>query len=319
VPISNHSGEYLVWFRAERIRTVTWGGNPFKAVVVGNDPTDLSPRRSFAQWRQLVEGTSAPWSAADRTAARRIGESVADIVLQFRSVRMLIAEDQLSQVRQQVRASTQPVVIVDSSGRILLLNESFEALLRTGHPHLEWIEDLAVCFEHTAETRETFGEILRRKSRWRGQLKLRNHLGESTPLLLRADPVASPSGKTLGFVLLFTNLTERRTAETARKKFQEGIVEGRRATASPLEWTTDMDYGHLLSQVLGNAQLAALEITDGRELTEVPTMLEHLRASVTRSARLLEHLIAHANITRMQEEESQQAAALKPSASRDAS
>ena len=50
VRLSDTPGEYLIWFRPERVRTLTWGGNPFKAVVIGNDPMDLSPRRSFAQW-----------------------------------------------------------------------------------------------------------------------------------------------------------------------------------------------------------------------------------------------------------------------------
>jgi light-regulated signal transduction histidine kinase (bacteriophytochrome) len=48
-PISNSPSDYLMWFRPERIRTVTWAGNPFKAVVIGDDPSELSPRRSFAQ------------------------------------------------------------------------------------------------------------------------------------------------------------------------------------------------------------------------------------------------------------------------------
>ena len=64
-PVSSSPGEYLIWFRAERIRTVTWGGDPFKPVLIGNDPSELSPRRSFAQWHQLVEGTSEPWTPAD--------------------------------------------------------------------------------------------------------------------------------------------------------------------------------------------------------------------------------------------------------------
>ncbi|MFX5253011.1 hypothetical protein ABTD06_19890, partial [Acinetobacter baumannii] len=77
-------------FRPERIRTVTWGGDPLKPFVIGSDPSDLSPRRSFAQWHQVVEGTSEPWTSADISAARMIGQSVADIVLQFRAVRTLI-------------------------------------------------------------------------------------------------------------------------------------------------------------------------------------------------------------------------------------
>jgi light-regulated signal transduction histidine kinase (bacteriophytochrome) len=71
-PVSGTPGEYLIWFRPERIRLVTWGGDPLKPVLVGDDPSQLSPRRSFAQWHQVVEGKCEPWSAADLTAARLI-------------------------------------------------------------------------------------------------------------------------------------------------------------------------------------------------------------------------------------------------------
>ena len=101
-PLSRCASDYLIWFRPERIRTVTWGGNPFKPVVVGNDPADLSPRRSFTQWHQQVEGTSDSWSDADQAAARLIGDAIGDVALQFRSVRMLIARTQLEQVSHQV-------------------------------------------------------------------------------------------------------------------------------------------------------------------------------------------------------------------------
>ncbi|MBV8915330.1 MAG: GAF domain-containing protein, partial [Acetobacteraceae bacterium] len=79
--LSENLGEYLIWVRPERIRTVTWGGDPNKAVVTGDSPNDLSPRRSFAQWHQLVEYTSEPWSEADLLAARLIGDTVKDVIL----------------------------------------------------------------------------------------------------------------------------------------------------------------------------------------------------------------------------------------------
>ena len=41
--VSGEPGEMLLWFRKERVRTVTWGGNPFKPPSVGDDP-----QRAFA-------------------------------------------------------------------------------------------------------------------------------------------------------------------------------------------------------------------------------------------------------------------------------
>jgi light-regulated signal transduction histidine kinase (bacteriophytochrome) len=128
-PLSRSAGDYLIWFRPERVQTITWGGNPFKPVVVGNDPSDLSPRRSFSQWHQQVEGMSDSWSEADQAAARLIGDAIADFALQFRSVRMLIARTQLEQVSQEVRLAEQPLMITDKAGRAILTNGALDQLV----------------------------------------------------------------------------------------------------------------------------------------------------------------------------------------------
>ena len=128
VPISRAPGEYLMWFRPERIRTLTWGGNPFKPVEVGDDPRDLSPRRSFTQWHQLVKDTSDQWSNADLMAAKLIGESLEDLIYQFRAVRMLIAQDQLAEIKREVQSAHQPIIIADDSGHLLFVNDAFYRL-----------------------------------------------------------------------------------------------------------------------------------------------------------------------------------------------
>lgn len=291
--ISNSAGEYLLWFRAERIRTVTWGGDPMKPMVVGSDPSDLSPRRSFAQWHQVVEGTSDPWTEADLTTARLIGDTVSDIILQFRSVRMLIAQDQLEQVSRQVRSSDQPVILADPGGRILLSNESFDRLLWAGHAHVQWLEDLAPFFADPTAVRVSIGELLGERRSWRGEVRLKTSLGVTRPLMVRADPVYSLPGVVLGFVLLFTDLTERKAAEAARRRFQEEIVE-HRIRADRRGSMADLAYRNLLSSIVGNAQLAALEIADRVDVAHMPEMLEAIRASVARTTEVLDHLMVHA-------------------------
>jgi PAS domain-containing protein len=293
-PISGRPGDYLLWFRPERIRFVTWGGNPYKPVDIGDDPKQLSPRRSFAQWHQLVEGTSDPWSEAELAAARLIGESVTDVVLQFRSVRMLIARDQLEQVTRQVRFAEQPVIVADAAGRILLTNESFERLLRAAHPALQWLEDLPLFFADPAEVRRSLRELLRDRRSWRGEVALENDAG-SRPLLVRGDPVFSAVDRVSGYVLLFTDLTERKAAEAARRRFQEEVVGRHRVMNVPLDSRADLVYRNVLGTVVGNAQLAALEITDGVDLSRMPGMLEGVQASVARSAELLARLVWHAS------------------------
>lgn len=294
--VSTSPGEYLLWFRSERVRMVTWGGDPHKPVLIGNSPADLSPRRSFAQWHQLVVGTSEPWTVAELTAARLIGESVADVVLQFRSVRLLIAHDQLSQISRQVHTTAQPVVIIDPEGKLLLSNAAFERMA-PGVGNLGAPTELATCFIEEDDVRRNLLELLQYRRAWRGEVTLRGPTGEPVPLLVRGDPVFSSPDRILGFVLLFTDMTEQKRAEEARRHFQEGILDGPRVGSLRLDSKHDLLYRNLLSSVVGNAQLAALEITDGVDLAQMPQMLDSVRASVSRTARLLEYLVWHASRT----------------------
>jgi light-regulated signal transduction histidine kinase (bacteriophytochrome) len=293
-PVSNSPGDYLLWFRPERIRTITWAGNPFKAVVIGDNPADLSPRRSFAQWHQIVEGTSEPWTPADLTTGRLIGDTMTDVILQFRSVRMLIAQDQLKLVQAQVKQAEQPLIMADAEGRIILVNQGFEALLQGPPASLETLDALPALFSKPTEIRRRLRDLTRERRTWRAEVNLKLEHG-ARALLVRADPVFSAPGRVLGFVLLFMDISERRAVDTARRRLQDSIIKGNRAVTARLDTRASLLYQDLLSSVVENAQLAALEITDGSDTALMSEMLESIRSSVARTADLLEHLLWHAS------------------------
>jgi light-regulated signal transduction histidine kinase (bacteriophytochrome) len=293
-PVSNSPGDYLFWFRPERIRTITWAGNPFKAVVIGDNPADLSPRRSFAQWHQIVEGTSEPWTPADLTTGRLIGDTMTDVILQFRSVRMLIAQDQLKLVHTQVKQAEQPLIMADAEGRIILVNRGFEALIPESTGPLETLDALPALFSKPTEIRRRLRDLTRERRTWRAEVSLKL-VHSVRPLLVRADPVFSAPGRVLGFVLLFMDISERKAVDAARRRLQDGIIRGNRAVTARLDARASLLYQDLLSSVVENAQLAALEITDGSDTALMAEMLESIRSSVTRTADLLEHLLWHAS------------------------
>lgn len=294
-PISNSPNEYLIWFRPERVRTVTWGGDPDKPFTIGNDPSDLSPRRSFAQWQQVVEGTSDPWTAADLAAARMIGQTVVDIVLQFRAVRTLIAQDQLEKFSSQVGVSQHPVIIADVEGKILLMNQAFRALLPTDHVPSSRLDNLAGAFCQPDEFLQRVRDLIEHRRGWRGELMLRAGGNDTKPLMVRADPVMPAQDRLLGFVLIFMDITDRKTAEAARSRFQEGLISSHLIGNVRLDSSTDLLYQNLLSSVVENAQLAALEITYGVETSRIATLLESVRHSTVRTAEVLENLIWHSS------------------------
>ena len=98
--------------------------------VVGNDPLELSPRRSFAAWSEIVRGTALPWSGAEIALARGFGASLAAIVVQVSAVRMLIAQHQMDLTRATVAHSREPVIVVSGDQRVLFANDAFFALAR---------------------------------------------------------------------------------------------------------------------------------------------------------------------------------------------
>jgi light-regulated signal transduction histidine kinase (bacteriophytochrome) len=292
--VSRTPGEYLIWFRPERVRTVTWGGDPNKPFVIGSDPKDLSPRRSFAQWNQLVEATSDPWTRADMTAGRLIGATVTDVVLQFRSVRLLIARSQMDQVSRQVKRSDEPVLIADAQGGLLLANEAFERLAGPLGARLGTLQDFSAFLVDSDGAALSLQRLVQGHESWRGEISFRAGEGDAIPLLVRADPVFSAPNRVLGFVLLFIDMTEKKGAAAARRQFQEEVLTGAGEFKHRLSAKSNLLYRGLMSSIIENAQLAALEITDVEEPDRMAEMLESVRSSVARTAEVLEHLVWHA-------------------------
>ena len=79
--ISVEPRDFMLWFRPEAIKTVSWAGDPAKPVVAGPNGDRLTPRKSFEAWSEEVRGRSTPWRASDIEAALDLRVSLLDIVL----------------------------------------------------------------------------------------------------------------------------------------------------------------------------------------------------------------------------------------------
>jgi light-regulated signal transduction histidine kinase (bacteriophytochrome) len=73
---------YILWFRPEVIRTVNWAGNPDESIQVHSDGSiTLCPRKSFAQWQEIVQLTSEPWKQCELDSALSLRNAIVGIVL----------------------------------------------------------------------------------------------------------------------------------------------------------------------------------------------------------------------------------------------
>jgi PAS domain S-box-containing protein len=290
VRLSTQRPDYLMWFRKEQLLTVKWAGNPDKAALLASDvqqgppvdPLQLSPRRSFATWSEIVRGTARPWTLAERTMGRAIGTALVDIIVQVNAVRLLIAEHQLAQIRQTVNAAQEPVLMTDSRGRLMFANHAFLALRGSAAETPATGSHVAQLFDDAGQVQQVLDGLAQQP--WRGEWVVLNAGTESisgTPVAVRAEAVPTRDGELLGCIIVLDDLRARRQTALARQRLEASLM----LASGP-------GAGHRADEVLGailsNASLAAMDIADAVGGPSVAPLLEELEASAQRATALYE-------------------------------
>lgn len=83
VPVSRTPRDFLVYFRREVSRTVTWAGDPTKPAVPGPNGVRLTPRKSFEAWRETVHGRSLPWTDVELRTAEALRVTLLEVILRL--------------------------------------------------------------------------------------------------------------------------------------------------------------------------------------------------------------------------------------------
>ena len=288
VRLSPTRPEFLVWLRPEQVSEVTWAGDPAKPMI-DDDPRNLSPRRSFAAWSEIVRGSAVRWTRAEMTLARAIGTSLADFLMQVQVVQLLIAQHQLSQVHREVSSAMEPVAIADSSGTILFRNESFVRLVPEPPHRPARLDDLAACFAEPVTARAIFAALQTEHRSWQGELTLQAQQGASLPVRVRADTVPGPHASPLGFIVILTDLTALRGTAAARAKFEAALAEAKRL-AAPGDGPDAGGGDPVIGAILANAGRAARDIEAVAAADHAAPLLEELEASTKRASALYRQL-----------------------------
>jgi len=125
VPISRTPRDYIVFFRREIARSVVWGGDPNKPVEVKEGGRALTPRESFAEWKEMVRGACAPWTESELRIAEALRVSLIEVVLKL--------TDEANIARRKA-AEKQDFLIAELNHRVRNILNLIQGLVSQGRP-----------------------------------------------------------------------------------------------------------------------------------------------------------------------------------------
>ncbi|MEZ0446270.1 SpoIIE family protein phosphatase [Cellulomonas sp. ICMP 17802] len=87
-------GQALVWLRHEAVHNVDWGGDPHNKAIARRegDGVRLSPRKSFALWRETVRGQSEPWTDREVRSAEELRGQLLEVLIERSRLQVRAAE-----------------------------------------------------------------------------------------------------------------------------------------------------------------------------------------------------------------------------------
>jgi chemotaxis family two-component system sensor kinase Cph1 len=99
-------GNYVLWFRPEKIHTVSWAGDPTEGKNALKPGEVLTPRASFALWKETVKLKAEPWTAYEILAATEIRDIISRLLL----LKTEELRERNKELESQVEAKTQALI-----------------------------------------------------------------------------------------------------------------------------------------------------------------------------------------------------------------
>ena len=78
---------YVLWFRPEIVRTVSWAGNPAKSLLLEDGTTYFHPRQSFETWKQVLRARARRWRDEEVDAVEDLRRRAIEVDLARQIVR----------------------------------------------------------------------------------------------------------------------------------------------------------------------------------------------------------------------------------------
>ncbi|RVT90401.1 HWE histidine kinase domain-containing protein [Sphingomonas crocodyli] len=125
IPISRSPRDYVILFRAELKQSVRWAGDPHKPVEYGPNGPRLTPRESFEEWKETVDGHSEPFTPSELRVAETLRATLIEVVLR-------LADEAAAERRQST--ARQEMLIAELNHRVRNILGVIRGLIRQSQP-----------------------------------------------------------------------------------------------------------------------------------------------------------------------------------------
>lgn len=125
IPISRSPRDYVILFRSELKQSVRWAGDPHKPLEYGPNGPRLTPRESFEEWKETVDGHSEPFTPSEMRVAETLRATLIEVVLR-------LADEAAAERRQST--ARQEMLIAELNHRVRNILGVIRGLIRQSQP-----------------------------------------------------------------------------------------------------------------------------------------------------------------------------------------
>ena len=213
------SGDNLLFLRRELVETISWAGNPNKAVVADQHDR-LHPRKSFEAWQETVHGISRPWTETELESGLVLREQMlrlGDITARTRAEQSLRESEE--RFRSMADGSPSMMWVTDAAGEVEFINRVYREFSGVTCEELQggnW--KMLVHPDDAPQYVAAFDRAVREHAQFSMEVRCLRADGESRMIDTRAEPRFSPDGGFLGLVGSSADITERWQVQEMRER-----------------------------------------------------------------------------------------------------
>ena len=134
-----------------------------------------------------------------------------------------LVEESLLRFRKAIESTSDAIGMADITGETIYVNPAFIELFGYTLEELQRAGGAAVIFQHQTECKKLLANIQRGES-WRGEVIMQTCFGRNVQIYLRTDAIKDHSGKIVGTVSIYTDITQRKQAEAGLRLRDRAIA-----------------------------------------------------------------------------------------------